>query len=128
MSVSITVPDIKLKHFTNDAKVTLEKQVELYTDEIIQEAYNLEEGMREDGANKEITSTIILQAVKKNKIFAAKKNNGWLIASKIASPISLLLTGFLFDMDGFSYGRLLLLFVITLIIACISTVYQHIKE
>ena len=44
-----------------------------YADDIIKEANLIEEAIREDRANTEITSNIVLQAVRKNKSNLSKK-------------------------------------------------------
>jgi hypothetical protein len=82
-------------------QTTLKKQIEKYADDIIKEANLIEEGIREDGASTEITSNIVLQAVRKNKTYHNKKSNKTLLITKIVSALSLLITGFLFDSSGY---------------------------
>lgn len=62
--------------------------MEKYADDIIKEANLIEEAIREDGANTEITSNIILQAVRKNKSNSSKKPNRPLLIAKIISVFS----------------------------------------
>lgn len=57
----------------------------------------VEEGIREEGANSEITSNIVLQAVRKNKNFTRKRPNIQLVIIKIIYYFSTLLVDFLFD-------------------------------
>lgn len=56
------------------------KKVEKYANASIKEANLVEEGIREEGTNSEITSNIVLQAVRKNKNFTRKKPNILLVA------------------------------------------------
>jgi len=51
----------------------------------------VEEGIREEGANSEITSNIVLQAVRKNKNFTRKRPNIQLVIIKIIYYFSFLL-------------------------------------
>lgn len=107
----------------------MEKQIEKYTDDIIKEANLIEEAIREDGASAEITSNIVLQAVRKNKNNHNRKANTSLIIIKIVSAFSLLITGFLFDSTGYQDNILkLVAFVVCLIIASVSTVLQFVFE
>ena len=48
----------------------------------------VEEGIREEGANSEITSNIVLQAVRKNKNFTRKRPNIQLVIIKIKSSFA----------------------------------------
>lgn len=48
---------------------------------------------------------------------------------KTISAFSLLITGFLFDINGYQDNIVnLILFIVVLIVACVSTVLQYIKE
>lgn len=95
----------------------------------IKEANLIEEGIREDGASTEITSNIVLQAVRKNKTYHNKKSNKTLLITKIVSALSLLITGFLFDSSGYQNNKMgLIAFVICLIVASVSTVLQFVFE
>ena len=74
MSIKIYINKIKVDNFSEDAKATLEKQIEKYAGDVIKEANLIEETIREDGASREITSNIVLQAVRKNKTYKKKKH------------------------------------------------------
>ena len=67
VAVQVNIDDNKIDNFSDGAQTTLKKQMEKYADDIIKEANLIEEAIREDGANTEITSNIVLQAVRKNK-------------------------------------------------------------
>ena len=129
VAVQINIVDDKVDNFSNEAQTTLTKQIEKYADDIIKEANLIEEGIREDGASTEITSNIVLQAVRKNKTYHNKKSNKTVLITKIVSALSLLITGFLFDSSGYENNKIgLIAFVICLIVASVSTVLQFVFE
>jgi hypothetical protein len=129
VSLQINIDEGKVDNFSNDAKNTLKKQVEKYADDIIKEANLIEEAIREDGASTEITSNIVLQGVRKNKTNRNRKSNKVVLVSKIVSSLSLLVTGFLFDSDGYQDNVAgFIAFIICLIIASVSTVLQFVLE
>lgn len=129
MAVQINIDENKIDNFSDGAQTTLKKQMEKYADDIIKEANLIEEAIREDGANTEITSNIILQAVRKNKSNSSKKPNRPLLIAKIISVFSLLITGFLFDSSGYQNNVLkLIAFIVCIIIASVSTVLQFVYE
>lgn len=129
MAVQVNIDDNKIDNFSDGAQTTLKKQMEKYADDIIKEANLIEEAIREDGANTEITSNIVLQAVRKNKSNPSKKPNRILLITKIISSFSLLITGFLFDSSGYQNNVLkLIAFVVCLIVASVSTVLQFVFE
>lgn len=63
----------------------------------------IEEAIRENGASTEITSNIVLQAVRKNKTVHNKKPSKLLLITKIISALSLLVTGALFDSNRYHF-------------------------
>lgn len=129
MIIQINVDEDEIDNLSSDAQITLTKQIEKYTNDIIKEANLIEEVIREDGASTEITSNIILQAVRKNKTVRNKKSSKSLLITKIVSVFSLLIIGFLFDSSGYENNMLgLIAFVISLIVASVSTVLQFIFE
>lgn len=129
MAVQVNIDDNKIDNFSDGAQTTMKKQMEKYADDIIKEANLIEEAIREDGANTEITSNIVLQAVRKNKSNPRKKRNRFLLITKIISSFSLLITGFLFDSSGYQNNVLkLIAFVVCLIVASVSTVLQFVFE
>lgn len=129
MAIQVDIDDNKIDNFSNGAQSTLKNQIEKYADDIIKEANLIEEATREDGASTEITSNIVLRAIRKNKINHSKKSNKGLIAIKTVSALSLLVTGFLFDSNGYQDNTAkLIFFIISLIIASASTVLQFVLE
>lgn len=129
VAVQVNIDDNKIDNFSDGAQTTMKKQMEKYADDIIKEANLIEEAIREDGANTEITSNIVLQAVRKNKSNPRKKPNRFLLITKIISSFSLLITGFLFDSSGYQNNvSKLIAFVVCLIVASVSTVLQFVFE
>ncbi|MDE5885125.1 MAG: hypothetical protein K2H29_08655 [Oscillospiraceae bacterium] len=129
MIIQVNIDDNEIDNFSTDAQTTLKKQMEKYALDIIKEANLIEETRREDGASTEITSNTILLAVRKSKIDHNKKKNKGLLISKIVSTLSVLLTGFFFDSEGYQNNLIKLIsFVSFLIIACVSTVLQFVLE
>ena len=129
MAIQVNIDENKIDNFSVGAQTTLKKQIEKYADEIIKEANLIEEDFREDGASTEITSNNVLQAVRKKKNKHNKKTNRGLIITKIVSSFSLLLTGALFDFTGYQDNVIkLIAFVIILIVASVSTVFQFFLE
>lgn len=129
MTIRIDIDEDKVDNLSDGARSTFNQQIEKYADDIIKEANLIEEAIRENGANAEITSNIILQAVRKNKTIYGKKTDIGIIIIKIVSSFSLLITGFLFDSSGYQNNLLkFLLFILFLIIASVSTVLQFINE
>ncbi len=129
MEIQILIADNRIENLSHGALITLKDQVNQYVDNVVKEAILIEEGNRENGAKKEITSNIILNAVRKHKNYQIKKPSKTMITVKIASPLSILITGLLFDSTGYqnNTGKMIV-FIIFLIVACISTVIQYVKE
>ena len=55
---------------------------------LIKEANLIEEGNHEDGASREITSSIVMQEIRKHKSNEPKKKGKGLVVLKIALPFS----------------------------------------
>ena len=129
MAIQINIDDSKLSNFSNDAQATLKTQVERYADEIIKEANLIEEGLREDEASTEITSSFIIQAVRKNRTGRPKKKHKHLLTAKIVSFIAIFFAGILFDLEAMQKETWrILVCMIVLAIAIIAAVLQFIWE
>ena len=129
MAIEVRIEDNIVDNFSGDAKNTLKTQVEKHAGDIINEANLIEQALREDGASKEITSNIVLQAVRKYRTNHSHRQNRALIITKIVSSLSLLVTGLLFDPAGYQNAIVkLIFFIIVLIVACVSTVLQFVFE
>lgn len=127
----IELDDDDLSSLTEGAKNKLSEETKSFATELLCEAIRIEEVERQEGANCEITSSIVMQAarVKKYKRHSEKSTPMWLKIVKILSSISLVITGFLFDPNGYQNNMLKLMsFIIIFAIACISTAVVYIKE
>ena len=100
MQINFDLSDAELTHFSQGAKNRLTEQARQYTLEIISEANKVEEMLRENGASQEITESIVVQAIRRNKT-VRKKNIGAIIL-KILSEILLFISGLLFLPDIFT--------------------------
>lgn len=127
--IQINIDENKVGNFTDQARDTLKEQMGKYADNIIKESNLIEESIREDGANAEITSTIVIQAVRKSKSDIRKKPRSRRIIIRVVSSFSTLITGFLFDASGYGHNfTKLIFFIIFLIIASVSTAIQIVLE
>ncbi|WP_434296295.1 hypothetical protein [Clostridium sporogenes] len=128
MKLEIDIDDRTIAYLSSDAKQALKKQAQTYVKDVINEASLIEEAIRESGANSEITSNHILQAVRKNKKKFVVKKPKYVTAMNIINPFALLFTGWLFDKDGYAGNQIkLAMFIIMLIIATITIIIPTIK-
>lgn len=129
VAVQVRIDENKIDNFSTGAQGLLEKQIIRYADDIIKEANLIEETIREDGASTEITSNIILQAVRKNKTNHNIRTKKYLIALRTTSAFSVLFTGILFDSDGYKDNIIkFIIFIIIFFIASVSTVLLYVFE
>ena len=70
--IQVNIDEKKVDNFTDKACDKLKEQMGKYADNIIKESNLIEESIREDGAIAEITSTIVMQAVRKSKMIQEK--------------------------------------------------------
>ena len=126
MGLNINIKEKDIDNFSPDAKIELENQLLKIGNSIIKESNLIEEVFREEGAKAEITSNIVIRAVKKSEININKKNKKILIFLKIISALSLLITGFLFDINGYEEKYMLVVFIGFFAIACVTTVLDAI--
>lgn len=87
LQINFNLSDAELTHFSQGAKNRLSNQARQYTLEIISEANKVEELLRENGASQEITESIVVQAIRRNK--TVRKKNVRVIILKILSEIFL---------------------------------------
>ena len=99
LQINFNLSDAELTHFSQGAKNRLSNQARQYTLEIISEANKVEELLRENGASQEITESIVVQAIRRNK--TVRKKNVRVIILKILSEIFLFISGLLFLPDMF---------------------------
>lgn len=68
MALQVNIDDNAVKNFSSEAKTELIRQLEKCCENIIKESNLIEEAIREDRGSAEITSNIVIQAVRKNLI------------------------------------------------------------
>ena len=129
MNINFNIPDNQVNNFSSGARSSLEKETEKYALSIIKEAKRIEEGTRENGANTEVTSNMILIAVQKKRFSSKKKTSIKGIIIKAVAALSSLFTGGFWDLEALqnSSGRLIT-FIILLMIACASTILLFVYE
>ncbi len=132
MQISFDLSNDELTHFSQGAKNRLAEQARQYTLEIISEANKVEEMIRENGASQEITESIVVQAIRRNKTI--RKKNIRTIILKILSEILLFISGLLFLPDMFikSDNTLnmfyFIFFLLLITISLILTIIMHFKD
>ena len=131
MKLIVEISDEKLDNLSEGAKQELSSQLRQYTANIVKEANLIEEGNHELGAETEITSSIIMQAVRKykNNYVSKQRSRKGMVILKSISAFSMLFTGLLFDATGYhnNTGKLIA-FIICLITACVSNLLKFEKE
>jgi hypothetical protein len=129
MPLDIKIQDDQISDLSDDARRILKKQVDSYVAYLLKETRLIEETLRVDGAGKEITGNYILQAVRRSRSNFKKRKPWHVKICRVLSPISVLFAGILFDRNGFTESLLqLMFFIIFLVIAVITTIFQHSKE
>lgn len=129
MEIKYEIPENKVKNFTDSAKNRLKEQSYEYTLEIINEAEKVEKIIRENGASREITDTIIFQAVRRNK--TTKKKRIGLIITRIVAEVLLFVAGLMFLPEKFVTSdnvfniSYFVLFAIVTLVALIATIITH---
>ena len=132
MQIQFNLSDTELAHFSQGAKNRLTEQAKQYTLEVISEANKVEEMLRENGASQEITESIVVQAIRRNK--TVRKKNIGAIVLKILSEILLFISGLLFLHDMFikSDNTLnmpyFIFFLLLITISLILTIIMHFKD
>lgn len=125
MAIRMDIDDNKLNNFSNDAQDTLKLQLEKYANDIIKESNLIAEGLREDEASTEITSSFVIQAVRKSRTSRPQKAHKHLLKVKVVSFVSVFISGALLDFQELqgSMGKLIA-FIVFFVIASVSTVLQ----
>ena len=129
MKLEINIKEDDIDNFSPDAKHELVRQLTKIGNNIIKESNLIEEAIREHGAKTEITSNIVIKAARKSDRNVNKKKNKMMIFFKICSALSSLITGLLFDIDGYeNKSHILVVFIIFFAIACVTTVLDFVYE
>ena len=132
LQINFDLSNDELTHFSQGAKKRLTEQAKQYTLEIISESNKVEEMLRENGASQEITESIVVQAIRRNK--TVKKKKIGTIILKILSEILLFISGLSFFPDKFikSDGTLnmsyFIFFLILITASIIITIIMHFKD
>lgn len=132
MQIQFNLSDTELAHFSQGAKNRLTEQAKQYTLEVISEANKVEEMLRENGASQEITESIVVQAIRRNK--TVRKKNIGAIVLKILSEILLFISGLLFLPDMFIQSDntlnmpYFIFFLLLITISLILTIIMHFKD
>lgn len=120
VKIEIDVKDRKISKLSIDAHDSLKDQIEVYVSNILDEASRIERLLRENGAKEEITSNHILQSAKVNKKNFVKKPT-YLKVFGIINPISFMLAGWLFDINGYQDKPFQMCFFIAILLVAVST-------
>lgn len=131
MKLTVEISDKQLDNLSEGAKQELSSQLRQYAENIVKEANLIEEGNHELGAETEITSSIIMQAVRKykNHYIPKQRSRKGMIVLKTVAAFSMLFTGLLFDANGYHNNTSkLIAFIIFLITACVSNLMKFEKE
>lgn len=124
MKIEIDISDDKLENLSKSANKELEKATKVYIEEILDEASRLEESRRINNSTPEITAAIVGDAVVAAKHYGIRKKNR---KKKILIPsiafISTIITGGIFEKDGYDTVWEFSLFLILFLIAIVSTLY-----
>lgn len=129
LEIKVKIPDDKLNNFSANAILRIQSEAEQHTIDVIEEAENVEDIIREDGATKEITESIVYQAIRRTKTERIPKNRNWVLDA--ISEISILFVGIMFKTESFltQEGKLdvyyLLLFLFILTVALLSTSFKY---
>lgn len=73
MNFHVEIPDEEMENMSEDAKNELHEQLNIYVKSVIREVCLIEEGSREEGANREITSSMIKLAVKNTRVINRRR-------------------------------------------------------
>lgn len=129
MEIKIKIQDEKLNNFSANAILRIQSEAEQHTMDVIEEAEKVEGIIREDGATKEITESIVYQAIRRTKTERKPMKRNWLFNP--ISEISILFVGMMFKTESFltPEGKLdvfyLLLFLFVLTVALLSTTFKY---
>lgn len=132
LQLQFEISDNDLTHFSQEAKRRLVEQAKSHTLEIMRESNRVEEMFRADGTSQEITESIVVQAISRNKI--KRKKKPYIIAFKILSEVLIFIAGLLFVPEWFvKYNNVLnwayIVFIFILITVAIGlTIVMHFKD
>mgnify|MGYP003612900951 CR=1 FL=1 len=126
MMINFDIPDKDVKQISGDGLKTVKNIAQKYTKELIKEAKEVEKACRQNGANPEITSSMIYKAV--DNLLRKADTTRRSIFCQVTSVSSASLASYTANFITYPNGIYLILFIIFLVIACVSTVITLLKH
>lgn len=129
MTVELKLPD-EIKQYLNiGATDEAKKCLQLYTDDLLNEAGRLEAEYNSTGGDPEITRTNIADAdLHLRRRYQHVRKSNWLIFGKIFSPIGGLVTGLIGSLGNLTDPINFIGFTLFLIVTVTATVLLVVKE
>jgi len=115
MPLQIEIPDEDARYLSQQAQEELVASTKKYSQELLNEANRLEAANRENGGDPEITRVMIRDAALHVQRYPPRSKRSWgFTVIQIASAITALLTGGLFDVDKMQQdiGRLIIFLIL----------------
>lgn len=129
MAIQIDIPDEDVQHLNDPAQQQLQRQVEHYIDQLLEEASRLEAGQRTTEGDPEVNSSMVKDAAHLiSRSYQRHKKPAWLMACQIVATLSALFTGLLFDFDRLKDPVMLIAFVVVLAVAITFNVIVLMKD
>jgi hypothetical protein len=129
MGIQIDISDKDVQYLNAPAQHELKKHVELYIDQLLEEASRLEAGQRTADGDPQINSSMVNDAANIIKRgYRNIKKPAWLTASQIISSLSALFVGLIFDFERLKNPVMLVVFVILLAVAITFNVIVLIRD
>lgn len=129
MEVSIIIDDVRLEHYSNDAKNELKKQLTDIAANLAEEANRIEMGRRLPTSNAEVTQSDVVSASVLSRIHQHNKKKKWLWFYQLLATFSGVIVGWIFDEEKFrTESWRLYFFMFFLIVLVVSTVLTLIQN
>ena len=101
MEITVPINELEIVDYTPAAKDALRKLTENYAKRLIQQTNVNEADLREDEANREITSNMLYQASRQSAVRRGRSMQKKLMWARIGSAFSIFVAGCLFDPQSF---------------------------
>ena len=129
MPIQINIQDEDIQYLNGPAQVQMQKHVENYIDELLNEASRLEAAQRTTGGDPEINSSMVNDAAHMmSRGYQKHRKPGWITACQVVAILSTLFTGLVFDFERMKDPVMLVAFVVLLAIAITFNVILMMKE
>ncbi len=129
MDITIEINDVRLEHYSLEAKNELQKQLTIIADNLAEEANRIEAGRRLPTSNSEVTQSDVSTAGILSKMNQRDKKSRWWYIYQIISTFSGVFSGWLFDEDKLKQESWrLYIFLLCLIVFVISTLLTFTKD